>query len=223
MPLTDKEAQVLERLEEEKERRIAQKIEAGEAIRGPVIVVGASESVDAAHGRAVAELRKAGEKREIVFPKYETDERGELREAISVVITGVPRAGRESDDIPRHYYVEPPSPAIFPRASRPAEGRPHVDVANKAPTAAQQPDKQIEHVERIYTKTQTEGPSQANPGGRIAEGWYMVRDGTLHVEDMQGRLLGRRSVKAGDNIEALAREILREKTVNDFWAPIRYH
>jgi hypothetical protein len=45
----------------------------------------------------------------------------------------------------------------------------------------------------------------------------------LHVEDMQGRLLGRQALGPGDNVEAIARKILREKTRADFYRPIKYH
>jgi hypothetical protein len=41
---------------------------------------------------------------------------------------------------------------------------------------------------------------------------------------MQGRLLGRQPVHPGDDVEAVARRILREKsTGGDFYRPIKYH
>jgi hypothetical protein len=70
----------------------------------------------------------------------------------------------------------------------------------------------VETSEPRRVRTQIEQPSQANPGGRIAEGWCKVEGGILPVEDMQGNILGRQPVKVGDDVGALARKILREKT-----------
>src|SRR5437016_4187317 len=156
---TDKEAQALEVLEAERERRLNEKLERGEAIRGPVVVVGAEESIDVARKHAVAQLRKAGEKREIVFPKYETNERGEQREAFYAVITGVPRSGREPDDYTPPPSNEPPAPSIMSRRTPPPVGEPRdVESAFGRQDANKPPDKQIEgyarHVERRHVMTQ---------------------------------------------------------------------
>jgi hypothetical protein len=63
MPLTEKEAAALTRLEQERERRINDKIESGKAVRVPlVIVVGARASVDADKARKhkLEQLRRDG-------------------------------------------------------------------------------------------------------------------------------------------------------------------
>jgi hypothetical protein len=140
--LTDKEAAALERLEAEKERRISEKIERGEAIRAPLVIVGALESADAAYNRAVARLRAAGEKREVVFPKYEMRKDGELGEAINVIITGVPRAGRDDNYTPPN-VSEPPAPSICDRRSAGGDAfrQSLRDVTERTPAIA---DKQIE-------------------------------------------------------------------------------
>jgi hypothetical protein len=93
--LTDSEKQkfaaALEQLEEEKRRRIDEKIAKGEAVRvpSPVVVVGVEQLTDALIERAkedkLAELRAAGEKREVYF---EADKP-------TVIVTGVPRTGRD--------------------------------------------------------------------------------------------------------------------------------
>src|SRR5262249_45198252 len=92
MSLIDKEALALEQLEAERERRIDEKVEKGGAIRVPlpVAVVGGPEEAaaggESARAAKLAELKAAGEKREIYF---------EEDDAISVIVTGVPRAGRD--------------------------------------------------------------------------------------------------------------------------------
>src|SRR5262249_61225927 len=61
MPLTEKEAAALTRLEQERERRINEKIESGAAVRLPLLIVaGAPASVDAesARKRKLEELRR---------------------------------------------------------------------------------------------------------------------------------------------------------------------
>jgi hypothetical protein len=80
-------AAALSELEAEKQRRIDEKVEKGEAVRVPAlsIVVGASEEVGAAIKDKLAALRAAGETREIYF------------EEPSVIVTGVPRAGRDDE------------------------------------------------------------------------------------------------------------------------------
>jgi hypothetical protein len=221
----DKLAAALERLEAERDRRLNERLEKGEAVRAPVIVVGAEVSIDAAHNRMIDRLRAAGEKREIVCPQYETQEDGELREAIDVIITGVPRAGREPDNYTPPPSVEPPAPysSIYDRRSPPTAGRQarvdHVVDDVKPPIERTEPPTAPEG-KRIWA--QTAQPSQANPGGSIAEGSYRVEGALLTVEDLRGNLLGRAAVKPGDDVEAMARKILREKKVNDFYRPI-YH
>jgi len=80
----------LAELEAEKQRRIDERVDKGEAVRvaSPVVVVGVEQPTDALLERAkadkIAELRAAGEKREIYFDAEPT-----------VIITGVPRAGRD--------------------------------------------------------------------------------------------------------------------------------
>ena len=89
--LTEKEAAALTRLEQERERRINQKIESGAAVRVLLpIVAGARESVDAdrARNRKLEELRRNGETREVYFDEV-------------VIITGVPRPGASPTTIPR--------------------------------------------------------------------------------------------------------------------------
>jgi hypothetical protein len=89
----------LEQLETERQRRIDERVEKGEAIRVPSIVVGAAGSVNAEKARRLAELREAGETREIIFGFKHADG----SDAIEVIVTGVPRRGRDDGaDYPRN-------------------------------------------------------------------------------------------------------------------------
>jgi hypothetical protein len=95
MVLTEKEAAALTRLEQERERRINEKIEKGEAVRMRTLIVGSPESIDAVRARTLAAMRAAGEKREVFS--------GEP----AVIITGVPRPGREPDNYTTPHASEP--------------------------------------------------------------------------------------------------------------------
>src|SRR5262249_26945413 len=95
--LTDQEKQALERLEAERQRRIAEKIDKGIAVRAPLLVVAVWESIDEEGPRRLSELQNAGETREFHFGVL--GESGEPQ-AIECVCTGVPRAGRDDNYVP---------------------------------------------------------------------------------------------------------------------------
>ena len=199
MSLTEKEAAALERLEAERERRISEKIEKGQAVRMPVLVVGSPESIDAARARTLSAMRAAGEKREIFS-------------ADRVIITGVPRPGRDDGyrppDVP-----EPPAPSVMSR--RTVNDRPVSDprAPAQAPSGIEQKHAATAEPRMEWRRVHVtvERPSETNPGGAIVEGLYRVEDGMVKVTDLQGRLLGTQPIKPGDEVEAAARKILREK------------
>jgi hypothetical protein len=89
----EKLAAAIQELESERQRRIDDKIERGEAVRVtlPPVVLGASDSLAAAierqKARKLAELRAAGEKREVVFAAAADDD----GDPIAAIVTGVPR------------------------------------------------------------------------------------------------------------------------------------
>jgi hypothetical protein len=177
MPLTEKEAAALERLEAEKKRRIEDKIQSGEAVRMPVLIVGSVSSIAAVKARTLAAMRAAGEKREI-FPA----------DAEEAIITGVPRPGREPENYKPPISSELPAPSIFDRRSAPRDPR--------EPTAPKQEPSGIEAEWRRVWAT-VERPSETNPGGAIVEGLYRVEEGMVKVTDLQGRLLGTQPLKPG--------------------------
>jgi hypothetical protein len=202
MPLTEKEAAALERLKAERARRINEKIEKGEAVRMPVLIVGACESIAAARARTLAAMRAAGEKREI-FPADGRDP----------IITGVPRPGREPEDYRRPVPSERPAPPIFDRRSAPRDPREPTARSEGVPNMSTS-------FRRIWT--QTEQPSDSNPGGAIVEGPYRIVNGSLEVTDLEGRLLATQPINPGDDVEAAARAVLRKKRPSAFYGPIAY-
>ena len=101
----DKLDAALERLEAERERRLAEKIEAGEIVSVALsVVVGTASqlaaAVEAAKTDKLKELRAAGETREIVFD-------------VTMVVTGVCRPGENAEAQP----WKPMSPPYLPRSS----------------------------------------------------------------------------------------------------------
>ena len=80
-----REAELLARLEAEREQRLAEKIAAGEIVSVPLFIVAGSETearaqVEQAKADKLAELRAAGDQREVVF-------------TVELVVTGVVRHG----------------------------------------------------------------------------------------------------------------------------------
>jgi hypothetical protein len=200
--LTDQERIALERLEQERERRIREKIATGEVVCLPPLVVGALGSIAAARTAALAAVRAGGEKRNVVFGSKVGDE----GERIDVIITGVPRSGREPDDYRTPAVIEPPAPSVLSR--RTTSDRPVSEPRDQGQPAAQ---KQIEPAEIHRIWAQTEQPSDRNPGGSVIEGQYRIVDGMVRVADMEGKLLGVAPIGPGDDAKGIARRILRDK------------
>ena len=80
-----REAELLARLEAEREQRLAEKIAAGEIVSVPLCIVAGSESeararVEQAKADKLAELRAAGDQREVMF-------------TVELIVTGVCRHG----------------------------------------------------------------------------------------------------------------------------------
>ena len=190
----------MERLEAERARRISEKIEKGEAVRMPVLIVGSRESIDAVRARTLAAMRAAGEKREVV--SYDDGQK-------QVIITGVPRPGREPENYKPPVSSEPqPTPSIFDRRS--AGSAPPFAVSEPQSTAPKQMA-EPSGIEWRRVWATVERPSETNPGGAIVEGLYRVEDGMVRVTTLDGRPIGSAAFRHGDDVEASARKILREK------------
>ena len=70
---------------------------------------------------------------------------------------------------------------------------------------------------------QIEQPTESNPGGTIAEGFEQHTDSQVRVYDTDGNLLGSAASRPGDDIEVVARRVLREKKRSTaFYDPIAY-
>ena len=118
----DKLDATLARLEAEREQRLAERIEAGEVVRVPLYIVAGSEAearakVEGAKADKLAELRAAGETREVVFD-------------VTTVATGVCRPGEATE-------TEPWKPTAPPYLPGPVDVAPPIEeeVVRRRPTA----------------------------------------------------------------------------------------
>ena len=68
---------------------------------------------------------------------------------------------------------------------------------------------------------QVAAPTDANPGGVVAEGRYATVGNTIYVEDHEARPLASRQLAATDDPKAVAQKILREKHgQSGFWGSL---
>ena len=188
-----------DQLMKEREDIINNAVEAGTAVRIPVSITQHGGDLQREKERVTEELRRKGEKRTIYLDEI-------------TIHTGVPRApeyfqrsGTKADQPPEKPRARPEGEAIR------AQGFP---AQYQPPQVSDVPE-----TERQRFRTTVQLPNDTAPQGEVADGWWMVRQGMLHVEDMQGRLLGRQALKPTDNAEAIARRILRDKSGggNDFY------
>ena len=177
----------LERLEAERERRLAEKIEAGEIIEVPLWVVagsqaGARAQVEQAKADKLAELRAAGETREVVFD-------------VTTVATGVVRPGEATG--PAWKPTAPPYLPRLPAAEVPTErGRSY-----SGRTTAR---------DRNLRAVQVRQCQDDDDPGEIAEGWFSVDgkgcDG--HRREWQVRWQPR--LLKGEDARVVAKQLPRE-------------
>jgi hypothetical protein len=201
-------AAALSELEAEKQRRIDEKVEKGEAVRVLPVVVGLPDGVEAAKASAVAALRASGENREVIFGEPVLDADGnEVAPAIAVIMTGVPRTGR--DQLPDDYVPWKPS------------GTPYIPPGPEAQRASPEYSLPPESEPRSFWVT-VEPPSEKSCG-TIVEGTWTIADGVIRVRDMEGRLFTDR-LGPNDDPEHVARKLLREKhgKHSSFYDPIKY-
>jgi len=209
--LTEKEQAALEQFEAEYSRRIDEKVEKGIAIRVPLpmAVVGVPEEADTARESAqvarLAELKAAGETREIYF-----------EDGIAVIITGVPRSGRDAEDaverlVARAKQTGYPSDPLQAKAVK----------AREAPQAPPPPEPEPEPEARRVRVT-IELPTDNNLGS-VVDGYYFVQDEMVYVSDALKRPLGRLALNPGDNPEIVARRLLKSKYCgNNFYRKLQY-
>jgi hypothetical protein len=193
----DKLDAALERLEAERERRLAERIEAGEVVRVPLLMVAGSESeartkVEGAKADKLAELRAAGDQREVVFD-------------VVFVVTGVVKFGEATGE-PRKPAPRLPSlPTRSPTAECSAVDLRDEVVEEEAVQADPQP------VIETYVQVQVRQCQDDDDPGEIAEGWFSIDGGVVTVTNARGKYVGSRALLKGEDARVVAKRLLREK------------
>lgn len=176
----------------ERDRRIQARLESGEVVRAPLLAVSSSEEIDAARGHAVAKLRAAGEKREIVHG-----------DEIEVIVTGVPRCA----DSDRYHGGGLKEDGVELYRRQAAGYSPDISPSPEPPPPQPQ---RPPRPRRIVA--QVRECKDGNDPGHIVEGFYDLKDGWVYVWDTSDRSpIGHAPFRPGDQVEAVARKILREK------------
>jgi hypothetical protein len=192
-----REAELLARLEAEREQRVAEKIAAGEIVSVPLYIVAGSESeartkVEAAKAAKLAELHDGGDRREVVF-------------ATNVAITGVLRPGEAAD---------PGTVPTAPSFASPEDARPLLPSSPPAPRAPDEVAEEVreapEPVIETYIAVQI-GRCEDGDVGQIEEGWYSVAaNNVLTVTNSTGGHVGSAPLK-GQHARVVAKRLLRDK------------
>ena len=206
-----REAELLARLEAEREQRLAEKIAAGEIVSVPLCIVAGSETeararVEGAKADKLAELRAGGDQREVVF-------------TVELVVTGVVRPGETAD------------PASVPSA--PAfSSREDVAIRPLLPSPPHAPDEVVEEAREepplieTYICVQIRQCQDDDDPGEIAEGWFSIdATGQVTVTDVNGRHVGSRAMIAGEDARVVAKQLLRGKKApeeDEFNRPLSY-
>ena len=195
-----REAELLVRLEAERETRIAEKIAAGEIVSVPLYIVAGSEaSARAQEERAkadkLAELRAAGDQREVVF-------------AVNVVITGVVQHGEARDP-----ERAPTAPGFASGEDAPPANEVVEEEAREEPPLVETP-----------ISVQIRACRDDDDPGEIAEGFFSVDGKVLTVTDLRGGYVGSRTLLEGEDSRAAAKRLLKEKTpeAESFNRPLSY-
>ena len=150
-------------------------------------------------------MKAAGETREIYFED----------DAIEVIITGVPRDGRDDQDalerlIQRAKQSGYPSDPLQAKAVKARE-------APVPPPPEPEPEPESKRV-RVTIELPTD-----NNLGSVADGYYFVQDEMVYVSDALKRPLGRLALNPGDNPEIVARRLLKAKHCsNNFYRKLQY-
>ena len=198
----DKET--LQRLEEERERRILEKVAADQAVFIPPIVVGVEPDAPVTEGQRDASGREM---------YYGTVKRDGSVDRITTIITGVPRAGRDAEEAIQRIVEQAkqrghPTDPIQAQAAK----------AREAPQAPPEPEPEPErHYVRIEIR-----PSSENDPGQILEGRFATIGSLVQVWSLDGKLLGSGAVKPDEDPKSVARKILRVKSDcgNSFYRPL---
>jgi hypothetical protein len=210
--------EVLQRLEEERERRMQEKLSTGQAVLAAPTILGLNPATPLTEGQRDAKGRE-------VYHGIANKEGGVDR--ITCIITGVPRIGRDDDGEPivRATNTSKTWTCSNCGQSLPNDARYHrcspVPVPQVPPPRSASPLPSIEEAPRRYIWTQSKAPTEGDPGS-IVEGEYLVQGDMVYVWS-GGVHLGRLAIAQGDDAAVVARRLLRDKTgSNAFYAPLRY-
>jgi hypothetical protein len=207
MSPNDKEA--LTRLEEEKERRILERVAAGQAVFVGPIICGVERDEPVTEGQRDASGREM---------YYGTVKRDGTVDRTDTIITGVPRAGRDAEDAVER-LVARAKQAGFPSDPIRAQAAKARDEASQAPQAPPEPELEPEF-KRV--RVTIDLPTDTSLGA-VVDGFYFVQDDMVYVQDALKRPLGRLALNPGDNPEIVARRVLKSKHCsNNFYRKISY-
>src|SRR5215831_20859419 len=200
----DKIDAVIERLQKEKEARIDAKVEAGEAIKVLVSVVG-DEDIEAAKQKALRDFNVPPnvpvhfDIRYHRYPEFCSDGR------TPNPMNSAPRIRYDGFYDP---LVEQPSPS--------SHRYPDTDYSRYKPPEPQ--ELILGEPMTVWTEIRRPGPTFH---GEIAEGYYLISDGRVYLCDELGKAIPGYSDIAGLDPMTRARKLLRGKVMRDkpdeFW------
>jgi hypothetical protein len=181
------------RLRALREQRLAEKIENGEIISIPVWIVAGSETearaqVEKAKAERLAELRGAGDQREVVW-------------SVNMAITGVVRHDEVADQ-----QSEPWKPTAPPYLPRPSS------VAAR-PNEEEEVQTDPEPVIQTYVCVQIGRCHDDDDAGEICEGWFSIDGKVVTVTDAKGGHVGSRAMLKDEDPKTVAKSLLRQKKV----------
>jgi hypothetical protein len=196
-------AAAIERLEAERQRRVEERIAQGKAIRVPLCVVvedleQVAAEIESVKADKLAELRKAGETREIVFDEP------------MVINTGVPR----EEDFGKDWAPLPPT--------KPYD-RHDADDEPRKPAITRPSEEPAEPLMAHPIRVQIAPPTETDPGAIVEGSYTLAEDGVVRVYDVDHNLLGTEHLPPGADAGPAARRVLRGKVGGgDFSRPLDY-
>ena len=114
------------------------------------------------------------------------------------------------------------APAMAARHAAYTEARERADALAYKPPPLPKPGPEPAGLQHYYVRVSI-SPTSERDCGIIIEGTFTVSDGTVRVYDMGGKLLGSSPYKPGDDVEVIARKLLREHSGGSgFYGPLNY-
>jgi hypothetical protein len=214
-----REAELLARLEAEREQRLADKIAAGEIVSVPLFIVAGSETearaqVEQAKAAKLKELHDVGDRREVVF-------------AVTMVVTGVVQHGEARDPeraptAPAFSRDDAAAPRVGPRDFAPL---PAASAGAAADTGVEQDEPQPPLIETPICVQVGRCRDDLDPG-TVVEGYFSVDGSTVTVTNKSGGHVGSRVMLAGEDARVVAKRLLRDKQApeseSSFSRPLSY-